>query len=82
MERRIKQLIRDFELDRHVIMVGNLSNPFALMAKARALLLTSTHESFSLVLIEAMASGTAVISVDFTARKTFWKAGNLACWCR
>jgi glycosyltransferase involved in cell wall biosynthesis len=64
LKHKIKQLISDYGLDENVIMLGNLANPFALMSKARALVLTSYHESFSLVLVEAMASGTAVIAVD------------------
>jgi len=64
LEHKIKQLISDFDLDEYVIMLGNLANPFALMSKARALVLTSYHESFSMVLVEAMASGTNVIAVD------------------
>jgi len=64
LEHKIKQLISDFDLDEYVIMLGNLANPFALMSKARALVLTSYHESFSMFLVEAMASGTNVIAVD------------------
>jgi glycosyltransferase involved in cell wall biosynthesis len=64
LEYKIKQLISDFDLNDDVFMLGNLANPFALMSMARALVLTSYHESFSLVLIEAMASGTNVIAVD------------------
>jgi glycosyltransferase involved in cell wall biosynthesis len=64
LEHEIKRWIRELELDDNVMMLGNLANPFALMSKARALVLTSYHESFSLVLVEAMASGTNVIAVN------------------
>jgi glycosyltransferase involved in cell wall biosynthesis len=64
MELKIKQWIRDEGLESYIFMIGEIDNPFALMAKARALLLTSHHETFGLVLVEAMASGTPVISVD------------------
>jgi glycosyltransferase involved in cell wall biosynthesis len=64
MESKIKQWIHDAGLEDYIFMIGEIDNPFALMSKARALLLTSHHEVSPLVLVEAMASGTAVISVD------------------
>jgi len=64
MEAKIRQWIHNERLEDYIFMIGEIDNPFALMSKARALLLTSHHEVSPLVLVEAMASGTAVISVD------------------
>jgi len=60
----IQEEIRQRGLEKHLILVGDLENPFSLMAASRAMILTSTHESFSIVLVEAMASGAAVIATD------------------
>ncbi|MEW6418253.1 MAG: glycosyltransferase [Nitrospirota bacterium] len=63
-ENEIMNLILEECLENHVKLIGNLSNPYVLMSRSRALILTSQYESFSLVLVEAMASGTVCISVD------------------
>ena len=63
-EMNIRRWIQDAGLQDRIIMLGPVNNPFALMARARALILTSHYDSSPMVLKEAMASGTAVISVD------------------
>jgi len=63
-EMNIRRWIQDADLQDRIIMLGPVNNPFALMARARALILTSHYDSSPMVLKEAMASGTAVISVD------------------
>jgi glycosyltransferase involved in cell wall biosynthesis len=60
----IRQEIQSQHLENHIVLSGEKSNPYPYIAKARALLLTSVSESFGLVLVEAMACGTPVISVD------------------
>ncbi len=51
-------------LEKNIVMLGETDNPFGLMAQSRALIHTSQHESFGIVLVEAMASGTTVIAVN------------------
>jgi glycosyltransferase involved in cell wall biosynthesis len=51
-------------LTRHARLLGRIENPFALMRGARAFLMTSRHEGFPMVLIEAMACGCPVIAFD------------------
>jgi glycosyltransferase involved in cell wall biosynthesis/GT2 family glycosyltransferase len=51
-------------LSEHVVLLGESSNPYPLMALAHALVLTSRAESFALVLVEAMLCGTIPIAVD------------------
>jgi glycosyltransferase involved in cell wall biosynthesis len=54
-------------LDESAFLVGEQSNPFSWIAAADVLLLTSQFEAFALVLVEAMACGVPVISVDCPA---------------
>jgi glycosyltransferase involved in cell wall biosynthesis len=63
-EKNIRRWIEEAELTDKIFLLGTVHNPYALMAGARALLLTSLYDSSPMVLKEAMASGTAVISVD------------------
>ena len=61
---RIEALIRDEGLGKHVLLVGECSNPLPILSRADALLLTSRFGAFALVLVEAMALGVPVVSVD------------------
>jgi glycosyltransferase involved in cell wall biosynthesis len=60
----IETLIAKAGLENHVRLLGYFSNPYALMAEARGLLLTSEYESFGLVLVEAMICGAPPIATD------------------
>jgi len=51
-------------LDGRVRFLGFCPNPYAYMARADLFVLSSLWEGFGNVLVEAMASGTAVISSD------------------
>ena len=60
----IEAMIRNAGLEKHVQLLGYSSNPYALMAKSRGVLLTSEYESFGLVLVEAMICGAPPIATD------------------
>ncbi len=60
----IEAWIASAGLSNNIKLLGRKENPYAYMARARALLLTSAYESFGLVLVEAMACGTCVIATD------------------
>jgi glycosyltransferase involved in cell wall biosynthesis len=47
-----------------LVMPGHVSNPFAVLARASAFLLTSRHEGFCNSLVEAMALGIPVLASD------------------
>jgi glycosyltransferase involved in cell wall biosynthesis len=60
----IETMIAKAGLENHVRLLGYSSNPYALMAEARGVLLTSEYESFGLVLVEAMICGAPPIATD------------------
>jgi glycosyltransferase involved in cell wall biosynthesis len=61
---RLEAMIDDLGLKSDVSLPGFVSNPFPYMAKARVLVLSSTHEGMPNVLIQALALGTPVIATD------------------
>ena len=64
LEARIRYLIQSLRLNDSVLLLGWVENPFALMARARALIMTSRWEGTPNVMIEAMSLGCPIISTD------------------
>jgi glycosyltransferase involved in cell wall biosynthesis len=61
---RLRQLAQDLGIADAVDFPGFLSNPYAYMKRARLFVLSSVCEGMPVVLVEAMACGTPVISTD------------------
>ena len=60
----LEALIARHGLAERVALLGNTANPWRYMARARLLVLSSRYEGFGNVLVEAMATGLPVVSVD------------------
>ncbi|WP_044403474.1 glycosyltransferase [Lacinutrix sp. Hel_I_90] len=60
----LKEKIRTLDLEAHVHYIPFLKNPFSYVIRAKFTVLTSYYEGFPRVLIESLACGTPVISVD------------------
>jgi glycosyltransferase involved in cell wall biosynthesis len=56
--------VRVHGVEAKVHFLGFKSNPYPFLAKAKCLLMTSDYEGFGMVLAEALALGTPVISTD------------------
>lgn len=64
LETELKDLVKQLGLDNKVLFPGFSNNPYAWMTKADLFVLSSNHEGFGNVLVEAMACGTPIISTD------------------
>lgn len=60
----ITRKIRDLDLSEKVMMIGEVHNPEEFIKEMDVILLTSHREVFPMVVIESMAVGTPVLSID------------------
>ncbi|HFQ4922302.1 TPA: glycosyltransferase [Vibrio vulnificus] len=60
----VAQLIKKHHLENHVIIQGYESNPYPWILNAKGLILSSDYEGLVMVLLEAIALGTPIISTD------------------
>jgi glycosyltransferase involved in cell wall biosynthesis len=60
----LEALVQDLNLTESVEFVGFVNNPYAYLAQASMLVLSSLWEGFGNVLVEAIALGTQVVSTD------------------
>lgn len=74
----IEKEVERLGLQERVILLGHRDNPYAYMRRARALLLSSDYEGFSLVIAEALACGTPVVSTDCPSGPREILTGELA----
>ncbi|MCD6024345.1 MAG: pglH [Fibrobacteria bacterium] len=63
-KKRLQALIERRGVSESVRLLGRVENPFAYMKSAEAFLMTSRHEGFPMVLIEALACGCPFLSAD------------------
>jgi glycosyltransferase involved in cell wall biosynthesis len=60
----IKEKIRDLNLSHKIKLLGNVNHPEEFIKEMDVLLLTSKREVFPMVILEAMAVGTPIISIN------------------
>jgi glycosyltransferase involved in cell wall biosynthesis len=61
---KLEELAQKLGIEKDVAFPGFVANPYAYMARAKVLVLSSGWEGFGNVLVEAMAAGTPVVSTD------------------
>lgn len=60
----LETLADELKIADRVIFAGNRVNPYPWMRQAECLVLSSSYEGLGIVLLEALACGTAIMSVD------------------
>ena len=63
-EKKLKRLIKKYNLQDKVKLIGFKSNPFKYMAASDVFILSSLFEGFGHVIVESLASGTPVLATD------------------
>ncbi|MBT3670469.1 MAG: glycosyltransferase [Bacteroidetes bacterium] len=64
MRTSLEMLIEDLDIKKDVALIGFEKNPYKFLSKAKVFVHTSSTEGFGLVLVEALAAGCPVISVN------------------
>ena len=60
----LQRLAKDLGIGEKISLVGFQANPYAFLSKADVFVLSSSYEGLPMVLLEALACGTPVISTD------------------
>lgn len=77
---KLTKLIAHFGLQSRVVVAGFQQNPYAFMARAAALVLSSDREGFPNVIAESLICGTPVVSTDCAAGPSEILTGEYARW--
>jgi glycosyltransferase involved in cell wall biosynthesis len=77
---RVARMAGRYGLSNRVIVKPFQQNPFAWMASAQLLVISSDFEGFSLAAVEALACGTPVVSTDCPHGQNEILTGDLARW--
>ena len=64
MQKKLKESAKELNLKKNVYFAGNQSSPASLLNEANLFIHTAKREGFGLAMIEAMACGLPVISLD------------------
>lgn len=75
----VKTKIREYCLEKHMLLLGVRRDVDVLMRKSSAFLLPSLYEGMPLVMIEAQASGLPCVTADTYSHEVDFGLGNV-CW--
>lgn len=75
LKESLQSLIKKLKMNDRIILVGQLSNPFALINQCDCFVLSSNYEGQGLVLLETLIIGKPIIATDVTGVRSVLKEG-------
>lgn len=78
VESHMKQLVMDLNLEKQVIFMGFVANPYPIIKNAKLLVVSSEFEGFPMVIPEALALGCEVVSTNCESGPREILTGKLA----
>lgn len=76
LKKDLQKLIEELNVEDAVYLLGQVENPFALMKKCDAFILSSHYEGQPMVLLEAMTLGMKIIATDIVANRNVLENGK------
>lgn len=75
LKERLQELIRELDLEKSVLLLGQIESPFFLLDKCDCFVLSSNYEGQPMVLLEAMILGKKIIATNIEQNKYVLKDG-------
>ena len=69
LRQKMEELIQKLDLGGHVILTGNIENPYAIMRKSDCFILPSLHEGQPIVILEARVLRLPILMTEFSTAK-------------
>ncbi|WP_149024386.1 glycosyltransferase [Listeria cornellensis] len=75
LKEELAEVIRELGLRKHVMLLGQVGNPFPLMKRCDVFILPSNHEGQPMVLLEALILEKAMIATDIPGSRSILEDG-------
>ncbi|GIO35159.1 CDP-glycerol glycerophosphotransferase [Paenibacillus antibioticophila] len=76
LDKELRKLIKQLDLEESVVLTGHASNPYSLINKCDCFVLSSNYEGQGLVLLEAQILNKAIISTNVTGARSVISGKN------
>ena len=73
----LKKMVKEKKVDKNLMFMGNMDNPYPYMKNADIVCVTSDYETFGIVALEAIVLGTPVVTTNYPSAKEVlgsWKS--------
>lgn len=76
LKKELEEYVEELNLTKYIVFVGNVNHVEDYLKSSNIYLHTATYEPFGLVILEAMAAGLPVVSLDGKGNRDFMKNGE------
>lgn len=75
LEKDVKRMVEQFNLENNIIFTGFMNNPLKLLADSKVMIMTSKYEGLPMTVLEAMALGVPLVSTPVDGLKDIIEQG-------